>query len=47
VTVVSVFVRFITPLPVAEHLSGNYIKTKITDDIIGTEYAAMLKTFMP
>jgi glycerol-3-phosphate dehydrogenase (NAD(P)+) len=22
---------------------GNYIKTKITDDIIGTEYAAMLK----
>ena len=28
---------------VAEHLSGNYIKTKITDDIIGTEYAAMLK----
>ena len=28
---------------VAEHLSGNYIKTKISDDIIGTEYAAMLK----
>ena len=28
---------------VANHLSGNYIKTKITDDIIGTEYAAMLK----
>ena len=28
---------------VAENLSGNYIKTKITDDIIGTEYAAMLK----
>jgi glycerol-3-phosphate dehydrogenase len=28
---------------VAEHLAGNYIKTKITDDIIGTEYAAMLK----
>ena len=28
---------------VAECLSGNYIKTKITDDIIGTEYAAMLK----
>jgi glycerol-3-phosphate dehydrogenase (NAD(P)+) len=28
---------------VAEYLSGNYIKTKITDDIIGTEYAAMLK----
>jgi glycerol-3-phosphate dehydrogenase (NAD(P)+) len=26
--------------------SGNYIKTKITDDIIGTEYAAMLKIFM-
>ena len=28
---------------VAHYLSGNYIKTKITDDIIGTEYAAMLK----
>ena len=28
---------------VADRLSGNYIKTKITDDIIGTEYAAMLK----
>ncbi len=28
---------------VAKCLSGNYIKTKITDDIIGTEYAAMLK----
>lgn len=28
---------------VAKYLSGNYIKTKITDDIIGTEYAAMLK----
>jgi glycerol-3-phosphate dehydrogenase (NAD(P)+) len=28
---------------VAEHLASNYIKTKITDDIIGTEYAAMLK----
>ncbi|NKI26494.1 NAD(P)H-dependent glycerol-3-phosphate dehydrogenase [Arenibacter sp. 6A1] len=28
---------------VAEHLSSNYIKTKISDDIIGTEYAAMLK----
>ena len=28
---------------VARCLSGNYIKTKITDDIIGTEYAAMLK----
>jgi glycerol-3-phosphate dehydrogenase (NAD(P)+) len=28
---------------VAKKLSGNYIKTKITDDIIGTEYAAMLK----
>jgi glycerol-3-phosphate dehydrogenase (NAD(P)+) len=24
-------------------LSSNYIKTKVTDDIIGTEYAAMLK----
>ncbi|MGO4905512.1 NAD(P)H-dependent glycerol-3-phosphate dehydrogenase [Flavobacterium sp. W20_MBD1_R3] len=28
---------------VADTLAGNYIKTKITDDIIGTEYAAMLK----
>ncbi len=28
---------------VASLLSGNYIKTKISDDIIGTEYAAMLK----
>jgi glycerol-3-phosphate dehydrogenase (NAD(P)+) len=28
---------------VAQHLSSNYIKTKISDDIIGTEYAAMLK----
>tara|TARA_R110002050_G_scaffold16719_2_gene50595 strand:- start:63218 stop:64219 length:1002 start_codon:yes stop_codon:yes gene_type:complete len=28
---------------VAEHLSCDYIKTKISDDIIGTEYAAMLK----
>jgi glycerol-3-phosphate dehydrogenase (NAD(P)+) len=28
---------------VAQCLSGNYIKTKISDDIIGTEYAAMLK----
>lgn len=28
---------------VAECLSGNYIKAKISDDIIGTEYAAMLK----
>jgi glycerol-3-phosphate dehydrogenase (NAD(P)+) len=28
---------------VANCLSGNYIKTKISDDIIGTEYAAMLK----
>jgi len=28
---------------VAKNLSGNYIKAKITDDIIGTEYAAMLK----
>ena len=27
----------------AKNLSGNYIKTKISDDIIGTEYAAMLK----
>ncbi|MEJ1221308.1 NAD(P)H-dependent glycerol-3-phosphate dehydrogenase [Sediminicola sp. 1XM1-17] len=28
---------------VAKHLSSEYIKTKISDDIIGTEYAAMLK----
>ncbi|MFK5957520.1 MAG: glycerol-3-phosphate dehydrogenase [Lutibacter sp.] len=28
---------------VAKYLSSNYIKTKISDDIIGTEYAAMLK----
>jgi glycerol-3-phosphate dehydrogenase (NAD(P)+) len=28
---------------VAQNLSGNYIKSKISDDIIGTEYAAMLK----
>ena len=28
---------------VAENLSCDYIKTKISDDIIGTEYAAMLK----
>jgi glycerol-3-phosphate dehydrogenase (NAD(P)+) len=28
---------------VAQYLSSNYIKTKISDDIIGTEYAAMLK----
>ncbi len=28
---------------VANSLSGNFIKAKITDDIIGTEYAAMLK----
>lgn len=28
---------------VAQNLSGNYIKAKISDDIIGTEYAAMLK----
>lgn len=27
----------------ADNLSGNYIKAKISDDIIGTEYAAMLK----
>lgn len=27
----------------ADKLSGRYIKTKISDDIIGTEYAAMLK----
>lgn len=27
----------------AKNLSSNYIKTKITDDIIGTEYAAVLK----
>ena len=28
---------------VAKHLQSHYIKTKISDDIIGTEYAAMLK----
>jgi len=28
---------------VAENLRSDYIKTKISDDIIGTEYAAMLK----
>jgi glycerol-3-phosphate dehydrogenase (NAD(P)+) len=28
---------------VAKNLSGNFIKAKISDDIIGTEYAAMLK----
>lgn len=28
---------------VAENLRSHYIKTKISDDIIGTEYAAMLK----
>ncbi len=28
---------------VAQNLSSHYIKTKISDDIIGTEYAAMLK----
>ncbi len=28
---------------VSKNLSGNYIKAKISDDIIGTEYAAMLK----
>lgn len=27
----------------SEHLSSHYINTKISDDIIGTEYAAMLK----
>ena len=28
---------------IADALSSNYIKTKISDDVIGTEYAAMLK----
>src|SRR5690606_2109326 len=28
---------------VAKHLSSDYIRTKISDDIIGAEYAAMLK----
>ena len=28
---------------IADSLSSNYIKTKISDDIIGTEYAVMLK----
>jgi glycerol-3-phosphate dehydrogenase (NAD(P)+) len=27
----------------AKYLSGDFIKTKISDDIVGTEYAAMLK----
>lgn len=27
----------------AQHLNSHYIRTKISDDIIGTEYAAMLK----
>lgn len=27
----------------AKNISSNYIKTKVSDDIIGTEYAAMLK----
>lgn len=27
----------------ADHISSRYMKTKISDDIIGTEYAAMLK----
>ncbi|WP_064968064.1 NAD(P)H-dependent glycerol-3-phosphate dehydrogenase [Tenacibaculum ovolyticum] len=27
----------------SEYIAGRYIKTKISDDIIGTEYAAMLK----
>ena len=27
----------------AEHLKSHYIRTKISDDIVGTEYAAMLK----
>ncbi len=28
---------------ISKYIAGNYIKTKISDDIIGTEYAAMLK----
>ncbi len=28
---------------IGNHLSSDYIKTKVSDDIIGTEYAAMLK----
>lgn len=28
---------------IADNLSSNYIKTKISDDILGTEYAVMLK----
>lgn len=28
---------------IAKSVSSHYIKTKITDDIIGTEYAAVLK----
>ncbi|MEM8998758.1 MAG: NAD(P)H-dependent glycerol-3-phosphate dehydrogenase [Bacteroidota bacterium] len=27
----------------AKHLNSHYIKTKVSDDIVGTEYAAMLK----
>ena len=30
-------------LNLSEHLNSHYINTKISDDIIGTEYAAMLK----
>ncbi|MEN1783922.1 MAG: NAD(P)H-dependent glycerol-3-phosphate dehydrogenase [Bacteroidota bacterium] len=30
-------------LEMAKHLKSHYIRTKISDDIIGTEYAAMLK----
>lgn len=30
-------------ISLAENIAGRYIKTKISDDIIGTEYAAMLK----
>ena len=32
-----------TAQEIADQLSSNYIKTKISDDIIGTEYAVMLK----
>ena len=33
----------IKPKLVADHLSSNYIKCNITEDVIGTEYAAVLK----
>ena len=32
-----------TAIELSKYVAGRYIKTKISDDIIGTEYAAMLK----